>query len=390
MAWLYKRPDSGKWWIGWRVNGKQFLQSTGETDRKKAEEKLQEFNFLHNARSSGKLTEQLIESLTGSSPTPKITLKTCVAEWLKECEGSTAEATLAKYQKVADELSVFVNASDKAPLLRDISTDVLRSFLIRKRATVTASTANLYRTILAVFFIWAVKNSKLTTNPVAPIKVFKQSRDEGLNRRPFTLSELKRIYDKAPDLFWRYMISGGFYTGLRMGDLITIPKGAVDFERNEINILTRKTGKTVHIPIAQGFRKVLEEVFSGLPKTTKASDYVWPEQAERYERLKAKVFSNQFYEQILVPAGLASPRTHEGKKNGRSGKHDYNGLSFHSLRHTNVTFLKATGSNSEVAKALVGHSSDEINNLYTHLPMDVLSKAVNQLPAFEQSNEAGR
>jgi site-specific recombinase XerC len=42
--------------------------------------------------------------------------------------------------------------------------------------------------------------------------------------------------------------------------------------------------------------------------------------------------------------------------------------------------LKITGSNNAVAKELVGHSSDAINDVYTHLPIETLASAVAQLP----------
>ncbi len=383
MAWLYKRANSANWWIGWRANGRQFLETTGETDKKKAEEKLREFEFLYRAKQDGRLTERFIESLTGSPVVAKVTLKAAIDSWLLECKGTTAPGTMTKYRSVTDELCRFLKADDNGPMLRDITPDVLRAFLTQKRSTVTASTANVYRTILSVFFIRELKNERIRVNPVLPVKSFKESRAEGVNRRSFTLEELKNIYGKAPNDFWRYMILGGFYTGLRLGDLVTMPKGAVSLSDNTISILTRKTNKTVHIPIAGPFRVILEPLIKRVPVNANESDPIWPEQAALYERHKARVFSVEFYDQILVPAGLAAKRTHEKNKNGRGAKREYTAVSFHSLRHTNVTFLKATGSTSAVAKALVGHSSDDINEIYTHLPLEVLTKAVNQLPAFE-------
>ena len=39
-----------------------------------------------------------------------------------------------------------------------------------------------------------------------PIKAFKASRGEVVERRALTISELQTIYAKAPNDFWRYMI----------------------------------------------------------------------------------------------------------------------------------------------------------------------------------------
>jgi site-specific recombinase XerD len=59
-------------------------------------------------------------------------------------------------------------------------------------------------------------------------------------------------------------------------------------------------------------------------------------------------------------------------------------VSFHCLRHSFVSYLKITGSNNAVAKELVGHSSDAINDVYTHLPIEILATAVAQLPEVTQ------
>jgi len=108
-----------------------------------------------------------------------------------------------------------------------------------------------------------------------------------------------------------------------------------------------------------------------------ASDYLWPDQADLYHRQRARTFSNEFYDEILTPAGLAAGRNHKAKKNREKRE---GGVSFHCLRHTFVSFLKITGSTNAVAKELVGHSSDAINDIYTHLPIETLADAVAQLP----------
>ncbi len=63
MAWLYKRPGSKMWWIGWRDGGRQFLLSTKTADKSAALKKLHEQEHLMQIRIDGRLTEQFIEAI---------------------------------------------------------------------------------------------------------------------------------------------------------------------------------------------------------------------------------------------------------------------------------------------------------------------------------------
>jgi integrase len=270
-------------------------------------------------------------------------------------------------------------------MLSDVTTARVAGYLMHKRASTAASTTNVVRKILAGFFKRAVANNRLRENPVSPVKPFKAQKGEKTKRRSFTIDELKEIYAKAPDDFWRYMIVGGAYTGLRMGDLICMKWGNVDLQTNFLKIEPDKVeGKEISIPIRPAFRSILANLKASAGKV-KPADYLWPEQAAKHARYVSKsgYFSNQFYNTILEPCGLVPKRevTHKKKENS-TGKRQVNDISFHCLRHFFISTLKATGSNQAVAKALAGHSSDQVNDLYTHVPEAQLTIAINQLPEF--------
>jgi integrase len=380
MAWLYQRPDSERWWIGWRANGRQFLKSTGTSDKKEAEKKLHEHQFIEQAYHSGKLTAQFIESITGTAQ-HQVALKSATRDFLNECKGSTASGTLEKYTSTVEGFLASIGATDVRPLLRDVTPDDVRAYLTKRRAVRSASTANLDRKVLSIFFRWTIRNQMLRDNPVMPVARFKDDSDAA-TRRAFTLAELQTIYAKAPNDFWRYMVLGGFYSGLRMGDLITLKLGEIDFPENALRLTTGKTKRRMIIPMAQPLRSLLNEITASVPMNNPAR-YLWPEQSARYEEIGARVFSAEFYDLILTPCGLAAHRSHKKQKNGRSAKRELTSVSFHCLRHSFVTFLKVSGGSQVIAKELAGHSSDLVNNLYTHLPQQALADAINKLPKVE-------
>ena len=378
MAWIYKQKGSANWWIGYRANGREIRRSTKTSNRAEAEKQLAQVDSMFAANKAKRLTKELFELLTGkeSDATP---LKKAADDWLAATEMSVSPTTIAKYRKLFSDLQEFIHATDSAPLLSEIRTDELLSFLIAQRKTRSASTVNTFTKIIGGFFNWQIDNGRLAENPTRQIKPFKEANAKPGGRRAFTVEEIQQMHDKAPSEFWRYMVIAGTYTGLRMGDLICLPWGGVDLQANRLTIQTRKTRKRITIPI----RGELHALLSKLRKKAKKkgpSDHVWPEEAERYQAKGSGMFSNEFYSEILVPCGLAAPRNKQKAKDGRSAKRDLAPLSFHCLRHSFISFLKATGGNQAVAKELAGHSSDLVSDAYTHMPDDVLEAAIKQLP----------
>ncbi|MEI7728161.1 MAG: tyrosine-type recombinase/integrase [Verrucomicrobiota bacterium] len=379
--WIYKRKNSSYWWIGYRKNGRQYLESTKTTDREKAEKTLEKLKLLAATERAGALTDTFYRHLTGGASNAELTLKAAVAGWLTECEGANSPGTVREYRTIADAFLEFMHASDTGPALVKIGTEDVRAFLAHYLKARSATTCNKARKILKVLFSREMANGRLDKNPVAAIKPLKIKAEAGSERRPFTLAEVGLMYAKAPDDFWRYAILAGFYTGLRLGDLISLRWGAVDFNANFIRTMMQKTAKPVAIPMAAKVRAMLlaRHAASGTLKTT---DFIWPDQAALYVKRGAGPFSNQFYDEILLPCGLVQARNYRHVKDGvgRGGKRQATGVSFHCLRHTFVSALKVSGGNQAVAKELAGHGSDVVSNLYTHLPEETLTKAIQALP----------
>src|SRR5262249_19790488 len=97
------------------------------------------------------------------------------------------------------------------------------------------------------------------------------------------------------------------------------------------------------------------------------------------------VLSNQFHA-ILVEAGLIEPRKSE--KTGVAGRRRarvQSEISFHSLRHSAVTMLKASGLSDVFAREIVGHETAAISRHYTTLSTDDLSNAMQRLPDVKEN-----
>jgi integrase len=379
MAWLYKQAQSENWWIGYRLNGRQYLRSTKTSDRKKAEQELAKLNAIDQAHKAGSLTDEFVALLTRKQSSGE-SLRGYIRQWLAECKDLSG-ATLEKYRAVPEEFCAYLNATDTAPLLREVRPEAIGAFLREKRAHTSTATTKQVRKVLSAFFNYAVDNRSLPVSPVPSARALKLNADSKRVRRAFTLAEMKTLFEKCPSDFWRYMVMAGFYCGQRMGDLICLPWGAVDFEKQQIRLVQSKTGKSIAVPMRAELGAFLREL-KHKAGTVKASDSIWPTEAERYEKFGAGVFSNEFYDEILLPAGLVKPRSHRAMKRDetQAGSRKVNSVSFHCLRHTFVSLLKVSGASQATAKELAGHSSDAISDLYTHIPEAELNRAINQLP----------
>lgn len=214
-----------------------------------------------------------------------------------------------------------------------------------------------------------MKQGLLTVNPAAQVPILKNT--GGSTRREFTVAEIKRLHAKA-DSEWKGLILLGLYTGQRLGDLACLTWRNIDTERNELALTTQKTGRRIVLPLV----KPVGDYIAGLDSSDNPDAPLFPAKAKSY---RAGGLSGQFHG-LLVDAGMAKPRTHLKSKNGRNSKRSKSEISFHSLRHSAVTFLKASGVSDALTREIIGHESAAVSRAYTHLNSTDVAEALKKLP----------
>jgi integrase len=385
MAWLYKHPRSQFWNIGWRVGKKLFNRSTKVSDRKEAEKQLALYNLMADAKRENRLSEDFYNSLTGRE-LDRITLRDGAEKYLEKSKGATQPGTFVRYEMVVRSFLEYLHASDTAPLIGDIDSETLQRFLNDVRGRTTASTANFYRRVLNALFVHALNNRKIRSNPVKGLETYRASKDEiEVSRRPFEEKEIRAAYAAAPNNFWRFAIVFGLYTGLRLGNVVTLRWRDVDLKKKVVNVVDIKSPDKLSIPIASPFLlNLFAELRRRSPKA-KPESFIFPEYAEKYLR-KSKGGENSAaqlsveFRSILVDAKLLEKYERKNQGTGRTCRRTVSPLSFHSLRHNFITMLKERGASQTVARELVGHDSDAVNQLYTHTSEDVIRKSLKRLP----------
>ena len=383
MASLRKLPNS-KFWIACYTDntGKRKQRSTKETDRRKAKIIADELESAYRKelteRQVRKLYSEALEDIHGESRLSTPTTE-YFAKWLKIKKRENATATWKIYSGVVNRfLDANEDIADKD--LNSITVNDLINHRDNLAEQLTITTTNNHLAILSIAFQDALRNERIESNPATLVRRIKRKGGTTNIRRAFTLPELKKILDVANNE-WVGIILTGFYTGQRLGDIVSLTWNNVDLHRSSISLTTIKTGRRILLPIA---RPLLVH-FLTLPATDNPDTPVFPDAYALKEKQNGRVssLSNQF-RSILVSAGLAPPRS-MGKREGRDGKHIGNPLSFHCLRHTATSMLKDAGVGEAVARDIIGHESKAISLNYTHIAEDAKRNAVNTLPDIYES-----
>lgn len=211
--------------------------------------------------------------------------------------------------------------------------------------------------------------------------------DDSHTRREFTGEELTRIMAaaEAADVVekrsgrgeWKLLFLLGIYTGQRLGDCCTLRWCDVKSDRGIIQLIPRKTrkhlkGHPVTIPIHPALRDAFAEA-KRKSADEEWSDYVLPMMAEWYLDNERWHISNGL-EEIFKQAGIKTSVKLEGRKTATPD------ATFHSLRHTFVSFAVNGGVPLPVVQSIVGHTSNAMTRHYYHENEEVLRKAIAAIP----------
>jgi integrase len=384
MASILRRPRSKYWHAFFRDSaGRAFCRSTKLTTRREAQKVADLWEITAQKKKSAQhiraVFTNLFQEVYGESM-PVASLKKFAGTWLEQKKPETSAATFLAYKKTTE---TFLGAlPEKAE--KDLS-EVTRADIIKFRNDLShhlsATTVNRYIKILRMVFKAAHRDGYVLENPAEHVEILKNNtrgkQGKSLGRRPFTIPEIQAILSVAnPE--WQSLIKFGLYTGQRLGDLALLTWENVDLERNEIRLVTKKTGKNLTIPISSPLQTHIMNIRGCLdgPGTTP----LHPRAFETVLRQgRAVSLSNQFAD-LLVQAGLRKKLDHQSRGIGRDAKRAGSSLSFHSLRHTAVSLLKDAGIPQAVVQELIGHDSEAMSQLYTHVGVEALRKAAASLP----------
>lgn len=239
----------------------------------------------------------------------------------------------------------------------DYSLDKLTPFIIekyrlerREKDGVKDSSINIDIAILSHIFTTAIKAGIVEKNPCKGVRRLKitETKDRILSQ-----AEIGLLMDKLQGKD-RLMVMTALFTGLRLGGVLGLCWGDIDFT-NGIISSNHKTSKLLSIPLSDYLKNALEayrkdstgeRVFESRPITkTVASDY------------------SEYFSALFKSLGLS-------------------GVTFHTLRHTFSSILQGElGIGAVVVQSMTGHSSLGMLQKYSHSGLDNGRIAIKALTA---------
>ncbi len=379
MACVWKHPQSKNYFARFRdKDGRYRNASTGSSSITQARKIADEFESAARAKRTATQARRVISRLhaeiTGEA-LPSSSIRGFVANWLNE-KKSTAQSTQVFYKGSTKKFLLFLGpAADDE--VSSISKEHILNFRNSLLEKLSAKSSNHDLKVVKMLFRAAKRDGYLVDDPSEFVETA-PTKGKGKKRRPFTLDQIRAVLAVANDE-WRSMILFGLYTGQRIGDVARMTWANVDLERGLVRLVTQKTGAPLVIPMAAPLKTHIEKLSTPDKRPDEAP--LHPAASAMHEKNGRSVtLSNQFAD-LMTLAGLREKQPHRvtsGK--GRGGRHEMNALSFHSLRHSAVTFLKEAGIPAAVVQALIGHESAQISEIYTTVGEDALTKAAAAFP----------
>jgi integrase len=250
------------------------------------------------------------------------------------------------------------------PLGHVTSKDVLKYRDSITAAGRRARTANLAMRVVSGALNAAFRQHLINNNPATALESLSaQSAEKGT----FTPQQVSKLVASAEG-DWRTAILVGYYTGARISDVANLRWGAIDWNKKVVRFTQRKTGKDVVIPLHPQFERELLKN----PGIARAS--MFPTLAGKGTGGVHGL--SEGFRAVMEKAGIEGKRTSGGARTVSS-------LTFHSLRHSFNSAMANAGVAQEIRQKLTGHSSAEMNKIYSHIELEPLRAAIAVLPAIK-------
>lgn len=372
MATVFKRPGSPFWFACYAdQNGKTVRRTIKTADKPTATRIALEWEELERAAKDGhamvntfqKVVSDISKRAIGEGLSSQTT-REYLTDWLVSIRKKTSLATQERYEgTVRQFLKVLDRMADQP--LRGLTARHIELFLnTRLDGGAAPKTAIVDIKTIGSALRRAERYGLIEKSPVPAVKLPKAVSSE---REIFTLDEIGKLVNAAPNLDWKTLIYLGVFTGARLGDCVAMTWDNIDTSNAMISDTQKKTGKTVVLPVhrdllhhlhALSESGTLGPLCRSLAKTKQSGNHGLSEGFKR----------------IVVRAGL-DLKVVKGK-----GARNFARRTFHSLRHTFSSILANQGVSEEMRMKLTGHSSREMHQRYSHHDNSALQKAMNSMP----------
>ena len=375
-----QKEKSGRWTMRVGIKGKRYSRSTRTKDRDQAERVLQRF-LAPFGLGANRLPLADVWNSYVMSPDRN------------ELAPATLNAKRVVWMHFARWMERFyLPVKD----LAGITHEMLAEYLACIRAEICASTYNNRVCVLREIFHVLADKAGLEEDPWEGVRL---RPDDFHSRRELTTDELHRLLAVARKICiedadgrvrsptptqnsnytneWYKLFLIGIYTGLRLGDCCRLDWSQINMAQGVIQLMPRKTRRhhqrIVTIPIHPALGSALiGDGAAGVRALPMGA--VLPMISEMYSRARWQV--SHELSKIFKAANIVTSVKIEGRR------HKTPEATFHSLRHTFVSFAANAGVPLHVVASIVGHESTAMTRHYYHENLGALKRAVGAIPVL--------
>ncbi len=376
---LFKRGST--YYVQWKVNGKNFKQSTGTGDLRKAESKRAEIMAPFAVGAEADVLKRIADRIgdrqaelvrLDEKENPPTAIKDSWTAYLQSLNRpEISPGTLRNYESYWQSFADWMRAHHAGVKeMRGVAFEHAEGYITALIGRgVSGRTVNAHRSFLRAF--WNVLGDKAKTDGNVWTKIAKRD-ERSQGRRALTVEELRRVCGSAQgDL--RVLLALGLYLGARLGDCALMDWGSVDMVRRVVTYAPRKTARKAPAALSVPIHPELYALLAETP-TEGRTGPLCPDMADRYARRGADGVSD-LVQAHFEACGLATTTDRAG-----AGVRRCVSVGFHSMRHTAVSLLRDAGAAQSVSMALVGHNDAAVHRLYTHVDGGAMQRAVGALP----------
>lgn len=363
-----KPKGSGDWWVFIEHQGKRKAKRVGR-DKRLAQEVAKKLE--------AKLTLNTLELLDEKEVVP--TFGEVADQWLHiYIKTMRRPSTFERYNGM---LRTHILPTLGSMPIDQVKRSDIRDLLLLKIKQASTSLVELVRDVCSGVFNHAVDDELIQHNPVTGItKRLALGRDKE-EVEPFTPEEMVAFLDTAqkasPELFPLFLLA--FRTGLRMGELLPLEWGDVDFRGRFLEVRRSykngqysrpKNGKSRRVDLSNQCIQVLSALRKQRAADSLASgrrdapDLIFSRNGEPVSQNSLR----NVFKRTLWRAGIRDKR-------------------FHDIRHTYASLLLSNGQSPQYVREQMGHSSIAITvDVYGHMIPTGNRDAVNALDTVAQQS----
>ncbi len=241
--------------------------------------------------------------------------------------------------------------------LNEIDIRILDKFITTTFSRTQRGAHHYYRTLKSAFNK-AVEWNYISINPFTKIKFPKIQKSFPVF---LTEDELIIILTNTPYQHLKDLFTVGFYTGLRLSELINMRWDWINFLQNQITVkcsdqFLTKNKKERIVPMSEKVRLILLSRFNSFTHS--------PHELVFY-RVRNKIL---YQESISKQFKKIVRKSHLSDK-----------IHFHTLRHSFASLLAQKGVSLYIIKELLGHEDLATTQIYSHLQQQNLRDAIDLL-----------